>query len=198
MVDLYHILGMITRGDYHDASVALTRLLQKEPQNVQAWSMLALAVTDPQKKIDCYQRVLQLEPGNHNAIAQLKTLGAAPKDAPAPPPPSREESPVPKPVTGSLIVNENEVRLLLVAGELHNLFEGELTLRVDNVQHDVETQTPSAVDFRLLAGDREVKEYKNIPAGAQLEYRPRHRYQIAIAKAPASNNLLAMRVRRII
>jgi hypothetical protein len=198
MADLYHILGMITRGDHHDASVELTRLLQSDPQNVQAWSMLALAMGDPKKKIDCYQRVLQLEPGNNNAIAQLKTLGAAPKDTPTPESSSREESPVPKPVTASLIVNENEVRLLLVAGELHTLFENELTLRVDDVQHDPDTNVPTAVNFRLLAGDREVQEYKNIPAGAQLEYRPRYRYQIAIAKNPTNNNLLAMRIRRII
>ena len=198
MADLYQILGMITRGDHHDASVELTRLLQSDPQNVQAWSMLALAVGEPQKKIDCYQRVLQLDPGNSNAIAQLKTLGVAPEGVPVTAPPPREESPVPKPVTGSLIVNENEVRLLLVAGELHDLFGSELTLRVDRVQQDPETQIPNAVDFRLLAGDRNVKEYKNIPAGAQLEYRPRHRYQIAIAKTPTSNNLLAMRVQRII
>jgi hypothetical protein len=198
MADLYNILSMITRGDHHDASVELTSLLQSDPQNVQAWSMLALAVGDPKKKIDCYQRVLQIEPGNSNAIAQLKTLGVAPKDTSASPPPPREESPKPKPVTGSLIVNENEVRLLLVAGELHNLFEGELTLRVDNVQLNPETQAPVAVDFRLLAADREVKEYKNIPAGAQIEYRPRYRYKISIAKNPTNNNLLAMRVRRII
>ncbi len=196
MADLYRILGMITRGEHHDASVELTRLLQSEPQNVQAWSMLALAVGEPKKKIDCYQRVLQLEPDNHNALTQLKNLGASSANAPAPPP--REESPVPKPVTGSLIVNENEVRLLLVAGELHNLFDSELTLRVDSVHQDPETKVPTAVDFRLLAGDRNVQEYKNIPAGAQLEYRPKYRYQIAIGKNPTSNNLLAMRVRRII
>ena len=87
MADLYHILGMITRGDHHDASVELTRLLQNDPQNVQAWSMLALAVREPQRKIDCYKRVLQLEPGNNNAISQLKNLGAAPENASAPVPP---------------------------------------------------------------------------------------------------------------
>jgi len=198
MADLYHILGMITRGDHHDASVELTRLLQSDPQNVQAWSMLALAVGEPQRKIDCYKRVLQLEPGNNNAISQLKNLGAVPENAPVPAPSPREESPIPKPVTGSLVVNENEVRLLLVSGELHTLFDSELTLRIDQIHHDPETQLPTAVDFRLLAGDRNVQEYKNIPAGAQLEYRPRYRYQIAIAKNPTSNNLLAMRVRRII
>ena len=90
------------------------------------------------------------------------------------------------------------MRLLLVAGELHTLFDSELTLRVDQVHHDPESQLPTAVDFRLLAGDRKVQEYKNIPAGSQIEYRPRYLYQIAVAKNPTNNNLLAMRVRRII
>lgn len=198
MTDLYNILSMITRGDHHDASVELTRLLKDDPQNVQAWSMLALAMGDSKKKIDCYQRVLQIEPGNSNAIAQLKSLGLTPKDAPAASASPHEESPVPKPVTGSLIVNENEVRLLLVSDELHNLFDGELTLRVDHIEQNPETQAPVSVDFRLLAGDRDVKEYKHIPAGAQLEYRARYQYKIAIAKNPTNNNLLAMRVRRII
>jgi len=196
MTDLYNILSMISRKEYRDASAALTRLLQDDPKNAQAWAMLALTLTDPKKKIDCYQRVLQLDPGNSNAIAQLKELGVEVEEDPDAPSSSHEDVPVAKPVTGSLVVNANEVRLLLVTDELHSLFDGNLTLRVDKVHQNPETQAPYAVDIRLLAGDRDVKEYKNIPAGGQFEYRAGRRYQITIAKAPSANNLLAMRVRR--
>lgn len=91
MTDLYRILGMISRGQKHAASVELGHLLRNEPENVQAWSLMALAVEDPRKKMDCYRRVLQIDPGNSNALDQLRALqtaAAAPEAAepPAPPP----------------------------------------------------------------------------------------------------------------
>ncbi|MCD4674127.1 MAG: hypothetical protein K8R77_15805 [Anaerolineaceae bacterium] len=200
MSDLYYILGMISRGEAHAASVELTRLLQSEPQNVQAWSLMALAVESPQKKIDCYRRILQIDPANSNALTQLKALGAAPEasvNTPKTPPPP-EQPPAPKPVTGSLLVNENEVRLLLVAGELHDLFNGELNLRVDQVHLNPEDQMPASIDFRLLSPDKDIKEYRNVLPGSLLEYQGRHRYKIAIARNPTPNKLLAMRIRRIV
>ena len=112
MADLYRILGMISRGEKHAAGVELGRLLKSEPQNIQAWSLMALAQDDPAKKAQCYQHILQIDPHNSIAREQLDALQVAPP-APEPNPEEAESDQTPPPPDSAISAPPPPAPLLL-------------------------------------------------------------------------------------
>lgn len=112
MADLYRILGMISRGEKHAAGVELGRLLKSEPQNIQAWSLMALAQDDPAKKAQCYQHILQIDPHNSIAREQLDALQVAPP-APEPNPEAAESDQTPPPADSAISAPPPQAPLLL-------------------------------------------------------------------------------------
>ncbi len=59
------------------AAYLLSNLLQKNPlspESIPAWLLLTRVVDSDDKKIDCLQRVLQIDPGNQTALEMLKRL----------------------------------------------------------------------------------------------------------------------------
>lgn len=111
MPELYHILKLISAGELSDARQELAAVLKRDPQHLEAWSLMALAVTAPAQKADCYRRVLALDPSNENARFQLAALEKA-LNAPAganspaavitPSATVAEPLPPPAPVTASI------------------------------------------------------------------------------------------------
>lgn len=73
-------VAALDSGDRLTARKLLARLLQEEPNNDQAWVLLAEAVEDPQRQRDCLERALKLNPANE--VARLM-LAPAPTDAEA-------------------------------------------------------------------------------------------------------------------
>jgi len=45
----------------------LAQIILKNPKDINAWISLARLIDDPQKKTDCYKRVIQLDPNNFEA-----------------------------------------------------------------------------------------------------------------------------------
>lgn len=64
----------IYAGDRAGARKELQVLLQAEPDNVEAWVLLATLLDDPDEQIHCYQAILHLDPDNRQAAIWLDAL----------------------------------------------------------------------------------------------------------------------------
>ncbi len=71
----------VARGDQATARQLLVGLLHEQPNSETAWLMLATLVEQLDRKRDCLERVLRINPGNDVARAQLAAL--VPQTAPA-------------------------------------------------------------------------------------------------------------------
>ncbi len=67
----------IDAGDSHGAVRDLIEVLRTDPQNLSAWLLLATLLDDPQKQIDCYRRILHIDPQHRQAKHQLQMLREA-------------------------------------------------------------------------------------------------------------------------
>ncbi len=64
--------------NYFDARNILLPLVQSNPDNAEAWWLLARAQTDPNTQRDMLKRVVKLDPGNGQALEMLARLDAPP------------------------------------------------------------------------------------------------------------------------
>jgi hypothetical protein len=65
---------LIEFGDKPGAVSELTRILQADPQDVDAWFLMVDALEDPEKKADCYRQILRLDPDNQFAQIHYQKL----------------------------------------------------------------------------------------------------------------------------
>jgi tetratricopeptide (TPR) repeat protein len=107
---------LLRAGFKTQAQTRLARLLKQDFHNEQAWWLLAQSQDDPQRRKDCLERVLALNPGNQAARQMLagQAAPAAPPSAPSSPtaasfePPQLADSPTraaPEPVKFSSLLN---------------------------------------------------------------------------------------------
>jgi hypothetical protein len=61
-------------GDYKTAQTYFIRVVQANPNSEKGWLYLGRCMTDPEKRITCYQRVLRINPSNQDAQKALSTL----------------------------------------------------------------------------------------------------------------------------
>jgi hypothetical protein len=87
---LVKVIGLLKAGDTNTALPLLANFLKSEPESVQAWYLLGLAIDDGEKKKSAFKRVLKLDPTNEKAKKQLERLEK-------PPEPEQEIKPAPKP-----------------------------------------------------------------------------------------------------
>ena len=64
----------IDNGDREGARTNLAHLVQKNPDNILAWEMLASLLDDPIRQADCYHKILKLDPGNQLAAEKLAEI----------------------------------------------------------------------------------------------------------------------------
>ncbi len=78
---LQQAAGFLRANQLTEARALLVRVLRDHPESDQAWYLLSLAVTEPDKQVDCLQRALRLNP-NYNAarerLAELQSISGAP------------------------------------------------------------------------------------------------------------------------
>ncbi len=107
---------LLRAGYKTQAQTRLARLLKQDFHNEQAWWLLAQSQDDPQRRKDCLERVLAINPGNQAARQMLAALTAPTAPPPAPPstpvasfkPPQFADSPTraaPEPVKFSSLLN---------------------------------------------------------------------------------------------
>jgi hypothetical protein len=68
---------MVTAGDQRGARIALSELLEAEPDNADAWALLAILLTDPAEQAQCYREILRINPDDRQAAAWLESLSGA-------------------------------------------------------------------------------------------------------------------------
>ena len=69
----------IENGDILGGKKGLIWVLRNDPNNSEAWMLLAGVIGDKNKEADCYSMVLKLDPNNENAYRELKNLGYQPE-----------------------------------------------------------------------------------------------------------------------
>jgi len=72
------IRHQINAGDRQEARVALVGLLDAEPDNADAWAVLAILLTHPAEQARCYREILRINPGDRQAELWLKSLASTP------------------------------------------------------------------------------------------------------------------------
>ena len=65
-------LRAVTARDYATARRLLVEVVRAEPRHEQAWLMLASVIDDPDRAIDCLERVLAINPQNEKAQSWMK------------------------------------------------------------------------------------------------------------------------------
>ena len=68
------IRHLINAGDERGARLALAELLEAEPDNADAWALLAILLTDPDEQARCYREILRIAPDDRQAAAWLELL----------------------------------------------------------------------------------------------------------------------------
>ncbi len=71
------IRHQINCGERQEARIRLAGLLEVEPDNADAWALLAILVTHPAEQARCYREILRIDPGDRQAALWLEALGAA-------------------------------------------------------------------------------------------------------------------------
>ena len=66
--------ALARQGNSQAAVAVLSKLIQREANNVEAWLALADVVEEPDRVEFCLQKVLELEPGNASALDKLSRL----------------------------------------------------------------------------------------------------------------------------
>jgi hypothetical protein len=74
----------IESGNTETAKGLLAAVLRQDPANADAWRWMAIALDDPAKKRQCWQRVLSLRPSDEQAMKALAGLEAARQAVSAP------------------------------------------------------------------------------------------------------------------
>lgn len=83
---LVQAYNWIKEGKRQQAENLLISVLQSQPQNADAWWLMANALTDPQEQQEALEEVLKWRPGDEKARKMLARI------APPPPPPPVENS----------------------------------------------------------------------------------------------------------
>jgi hypothetical protein len=74
MDSLDTIRHQINAGDREGARLALREVLKTEPDNADAWGLLAILLPDPAGKAECYRQILRVNPEDRQAAAWLEAL----------------------------------------------------------------------------------------------------------------------------
>lgn len=81
-------------GDKDTARQLLQQSIRLEPDNEAAWLWLASVARNPQEKLFCLQKLLEINPQNETALKAMQALGGAQPNQPAAPPPIRSIKPL--------------------------------------------------------------------------------------------------------
>jgi RNA polymerase subunit RPABC4/transcription elongation factor Spt4 len=89
--DLGAIRHRINAGDRVGARRELAELLEVDPDNADAWALLAILLSQPAEQAECYRQILRIDPTNRQAAAWLDVLRPQILESAAPEGPSQVE-----------------------------------------------------------------------------------------------------------
>lgn len=73
---LQSIKQQIVKGNHEEARSRLVDYLRAEPDDADAWALLALLAREPAEQLQCYRQVLRIDPGNRQAATWVHSLSA--------------------------------------------------------------------------------------------------------------------------
>jgi len=119
--NLTNAITAFKSGDKHTARQLLIQLLKEDPNCEAAWLWLSACTTSPEKKRQCLQKALAINPQNQHARQALDQLTPAPvlpsfteiTGAPLPPPVSAPLQYIPTPPTRAPL-NATEIALIVI------------------------------------------------------------------------------------
>ena len=99
----------LNRGELGEAQRLLAQVLKRDPNDDEAWTLMATAQSDPRRRQDCLDRALNLNPANTTALAlraawapeQPDPVTVPVRTAPPPAPPLSRPTPEPVPTAAS-------------------------------------------------------------------------------------------------
>ena len=74
MLPLDMIWRQAQTGDRLGAKKELAHFLHEQPDNVQAWLLMATLLDEPGQQAECYRKALNLDPQNHRAKTMLQQI----------------------------------------------------------------------------------------------------------------------------
>ena len=167
--------GVLLLREHHDVNEArrlLVESLRLNPQNEMAWVWLARTVNKPDKKLECIERALKINPDNQQALemrAQLvkqESLDFLPATE-AVPPPIPEPAPVAEPVLerkdkkqGDILTLKEQKKIALLMKKADHLLEA----------GDAEAAIEQWVDVLHIQADHEEAMRNAVGQLAKLRY----------------------------
>lgn len=85
-------VSALKSGDRKQASAIFAKLVQEYPRSEKGWYLLGMSVSNPEQRVYCFKRVLEINPNNPDAGKQLSLL-SKPKETPPLPSWTPEPSP---------------------------------------------------------------------------------------------------------
>ncbi len=82
---LERALALLKEGKKPDVRLVLMPFVKQNPEIAEGWYLLGFALTDPEKRLYCFQQVLRIDPSNLQAQKQIAKLRAAQSAPPATP-----------------------------------------------------------------------------------------------------------------
>ena len=73
-ISLQQAKGYLLAGQNEAARALLIDFVRQSPDSEQGWLLLGMAINNPRQQMDCYRRVLQINPNNTQAKALLDNL----------------------------------------------------------------------------------------------------------------------------
>lgn len=71
---LHHAADLLREGKFDEARVLIAKFLQQNPKSDDGWVLLSYAIADSEKKLECVQRALQINPENQQAQERMAEL----------------------------------------------------------------------------------------------------------------------------
>jgi hypothetical protein len=68
------IRNRINAGDREGARLELVAFLKSEPDNTDAWALLAILLKDPAEQVECYRQILRVNPDDRQAATWIEAL----------------------------------------------------------------------------------------------------------------------------
>ncbi len=93
----------VSEEQLEDAQAILINVIASEPENEQAWLLLAEVLSDPGKKRECLERARTIIPRNRAILRALERLDGQAADESG-----REPSPAPSPPSISSLLSQSE------------------------------------------------------------------------------------------
>lgn len=151
--------GVLALRERRDAAAARSLLMQSlklNPHNEMAWLWLSRTTNDPDKRLQCVERALAINPANEQALALRAALleqSASPAAAPSAPPPASADTDAPSPPRRRAPTKAEQGKIEALLEQAQELLdEGDVEGAIANWVHVLHVQPDHEAAMRSAVG----------------------------------------------